>query len=940
MLPWADMSCPSAASLREFLEAPPSEGNDPIRAHVESCVECRERVLALPSEADADGAEVIPPDTLIGRYRVLRFLGRGGMGTVYAAHDPELDRTVAVKVLRRQTSRDEAELRKGLKREAQALARLSHAHVVTVHDIGTSEHGVFIAMELIEGTTLRAWLLEPRAWHSIVDAFVRAGRGLEAAHRAGLIHRDFKPENVLVGNDGRVCVTDFGLARVVGGSPGALVPRHFAESVTITMTRSGTLVGTPAFMPPEQLTGGAVDERTDLFSFCLALWEAVYGKRPFAGDNLGSRLAAMRADRVQAPPQGRNVPGWLRPILLRGLRADPAARFQSMAALLAALSRDKNAARRRTIAVSALFAVGIALPLGYRQLKRAPVCRGAEQKLVGVWDDARKRAVHAAFLATGEAYAEDAFAGVARTLDAFARGWTTLHTEACEATRVRKEQSEELLDLRMECLAQHLQEANAQIDVLVHADAKIVEKAAAMTGSLTSLAGCSDAAALRAPVRPPAGAATRARVAAIRATLARAKALSDAGKYAEGIAIVRPVLTEARALAYRPLEARALLRLGVMQLQSNDAAADQTFEAAALAAAAGRDVSAQVEAWTDRGWAAEQRDRIDQARSDGQYGLALLEGLGSTDEEGRARLFEMLGALSGDEAKYDEALQYARRALAIRERMDGPNSIGVAHVLVEMGRNLDGQGRYAEAETAARRGYSIYERQVGPAHLDTLFARAILGYALQGQRRYDEALDLYRRSLAALEAKGGQATAMLPEVLIAMSETLVHKRAYDEAQTYARRALEVSEKTYGPWHADVAAALMPLGDALRGQAQYAQALAQHRRALAVFEKSGGATSPFVATALVGIGLTELDLHAPREAVPLLERALATLQKQPGEPTGRGEARFALARALWEGGRDRGRARALASEARSDYTSAEAKDEKHLAEIDGWLDAHR
>jgi serine/threonine protein kinase len=298
------------------------------------------------------------------------------MGAVYAAHDPELERTVALKVLHVGPSRDEGALRTRLKREAQALARLSHPNVVSVYDVGTWRQGVFIAMELVEGATLRAWLQRPHDWRTIVDVFVSAGRGLEAAHRAGLVHRDFKPDNVLIGAEadsghagldtGRVRVTDFGLARIAGLQESAAGQTD--GPLDLSITRTGTLLGTPAYMSPEQMFGRATDARTDIFSFCVSLYEALYGERPFAGENLASLRAAIVAQRVREPPRGRKVPGWLRRVLLRGLSATPDARVASMPALLAALTRDRQRWMPRAVGIVAVLVLLTTTSFGLRRL--------------------------------------------------------------------------------------------------------------------------------------------------------------------------------------------------------------------------------------------------------------------------------------------------------------------------------------------------------------------------------------------------------------------------------------------------------------------------------------------------------------------------------------------------------------------------------------------
>jgi serine/threonine protein kinase len=276
----------------------------------------------------------------IGRYTVLDKLGEGGMGIVYRARDEELGRDVAIKVMA--ASADAA--RERLQREARAMARLSHPNVVTVHEVGSVEDQVYVAMELVPGTTLRRWLEAPHSRAERLDVFLQAAQGLEAAHEAGIVHRDFKPENVIVGDDGRVRVVDFGLATspdeaaAVDGSP-PLDPPAGAASLTHT----GQRLGTPAYMAPEQFLGSAVDARSDQFSFCVALFEGLYEKRPFPGDTAEEIGRAVLGGRVTPAedPWGSQA---LRDAIQRGLERDPASRNPSMAALVRVLEREPRPA--------------------------------------------------------------------------------------------------------------------------------------------------------------------------------------------------------------------------------------------------------------------------------------------------------------------------------------------------------------------------------------------------------------------------------------------------------------------------------------------------------------------------------------------------------------------------------------------------------------------
>ncbi len=301
--------------------------------------------------------------TKIGRFLVVGELGRGGMGVVYSAHDRELDRKVALKVLRAAAATEEERMR--MLREGQAMARITHPNVITVYEVGVEGNLVFLAQELLDGGTLGKWLSTPHSPPEVIDKFVAAGRGLAAAHAAGLVHRDFKPDNVLLGKDGRVRVSDFGLARAL--APGeedlpsatranmARAQLDLARSPMSPLTRTGAVMGTPMFMAPEQHEGERADERSDQFSFAVALYHALYGDWPFAGKTAVALADNVIAGRLQPPPKGAQVSARLRQILVRALATKPADRYPSMDALLADLTRPPGR-KLRNVAL----AIGVA----------------------------------------------------------------------------------------------------------------------------------------------------------------------------------------------------------------------------------------------------------------------------------------------------------------------------------------------------------------------------------------------------------------------------------------------------------------------------------------------------------------------------------------------------------------------------------------------------
>jgi eukaryotic-like serine/threonine-protein kinase len=302
------------------------------------------------------------PDRL-GRFAVVRKLGEGGMGAVYMGYDALLDRRVALKLLHRDTV-----AREWLLREAQALARLAHPNVVAVHEVSEHEGSIFVAMELVEGQSLREWLAAgKRTIPQVLAMLVQAGKGLAAAHEAGLVHRDFKPDNVLVGRDGRARVVDFGIAALATRPEVEPLPGTPRNALASPLTHQGTLMGTPTYMAPEQFLGERATPASDQFSFCVTLHTAVYGEPPFAGEDLAALSLSVLSGQLRPAPSRPGMPAWLAPILRRGLAREPSERFPSMAALIAALeehlerlpSLDPEAARRDRLRITGISLVAM-----------------------------------------------------------------------------------------------------------------------------------------------------------------------------------------------------------------------------------------------------------------------------------------------------------------------------------------------------------------------------------------------------------------------------------------------------------------------------------------------------------------------------------------------------------------------------------------------------
>jgi tetratricopeptide (TPR) repeat protein len=943
-----------------------------------------------PSSPAARDGE-LPAGTNVGRYVVLRHVGRGGMGDVYAAYDPELDRQIALKLVRAEAfaAAEVAGGRMRLLREAQALARLSHPHVLAVHDAGTYGEQVFVATELVEGTNLRAWLRVRRSWREVLAVFLPAAAGLGAAHAAGLVHRDFKPENVLLGDDGRIRVADFGLARPVSAGPPAddaqveallratTVPLRRGP-LSSPLTRAGEILGTPEYMAPEQALEGRADARSDQFSFCVALYEALYGERPFPGRGLVEILRAAVSGAVRSPPAGARVPAFLRRAVLRGLSADPALRHPSMEALRAALAADPARRWRRygLALVAMAAAAGAAIAVWRAGEAGARICRGGAERLAGVWDPSRREEARGAFLATGRPFAAEAWNAAERFLDAYAQGWVAMHREACEATRLRGEQSEELLDLRMHCLAARREELRALSALLARADGALVGRAAQAAAELTPLGECADAQGLRARTPLPRDPKERAELEAVRARVAEARVQHLSGRFAEGLRVATAAAAAAARLGHRPVLAEALLDRGWLEGRAGRTTeAEETLHQAVLAAEAGGAGAVAARAWTAMVWVVGLR----QARhGDGlraaDHAAAFLDRIGEQGEL-RAELFNLAGLLHEARGRYGEALAHQQRSLELRQRAFGEDhpkvagarsslgwvlfrrgdyaaalaehrraldvrqrSLGkehpfVAYSLLHIGTVLAAVGRPSEAVAPCRRAVEIRRAATGPESFSVALAEQSLGSVLADAGHLDEAERILGRVLARLEAQGRDHPAAA-STLEALARAHHRRGRLAEARAVYERALAIREKRLGPAHPDLSEVLDGLGETLQAEGRPGEATALHERAITISLGALGEDHPLLARSLGLLGQARLALGQRRPALQALERALAIAEARPGDPERLADIRFSLARALPPGEGER--ARRLATSAREVYRRRGVLGRGKLARVERWL----
>jgi len=710
-----------------------------------------------------------------------------------------------------------------LEREARAMAKISHPNVLAVHELGNDQGRRFITMELVDGWTLGDWLsLERRDWRAVLAKFRLAGEGLAAAHAAGLVHRDFKPANVLVSNDGRVRVTDFGLVRMRTEAAPASGAEEGLRLDPAALTLAGSLMGTPRFMSPEQLAGLEATHQSDQFSFCVSLYEALFGVHPFGTESLATMVEGMTRGLPPSPPPGTGVPRSIHQALRRGLQHRPEARWPSMSQLLAELSRDTGLRRRRgvrgVVAVLALvLAVGAAA--GWQQRREAECARSAEV-IDSVWSPSHREAVLAAFAPLPGPLAKDAATRASRRLDDYRTEWAAARVSVCRAARAGTVEPA-LLRRQEECLELRRRELAGLAGALRQPTEQIAGRAVTATFALTPVASCSDLSALA--LRPEAG--EGAKIQELAGKLAEATAVQKAVGGSAQLQDVQEIARQARALGSRALEAEALALAGyILSYAGQPVEADKLFKQGILAATASRNHAALPLLWTYLA----QSKAVDQGKlEEGLEALEFAEAatLASGDASGKLRNLVLRSLVLWTARKMPEALETAREAVAVGEN-DHPDGdlftarINYGGLLLELGRLEEAT---VQLETALERSEAL----LGPDHPRNLEALLNLSLVYASQPR--------------------------------------RPRFREDAERAARRALELMQRTVGADNLRVADPLMNLGALLAGAGRDAEAEPLLADAIARYE-THGIVHRFYRNALTerALALGRLGRHAEAE----------------------------------------------------------------------------
>jgi len=1005
------MDCLSEHGIAAFAEGQVDEDERAaIERHLDVCRECARLVAEFArvfSDRASDGSvleggESTRPDapstivvredggalragTCVGRYRVLECIGQGGMGVVYGAYDPELDRRIALKLLRGRAARDGPRNAR-LLREAQAMARLAHPNVITVHDVGThvlegadpDNPLVYVAMEFVRGATLGAWVRARRpSWPELRSVCVAAGRGLEAAHAAGLVHRDFKPDNVLVGDDGRVRVTDFGLARFFDGTSTEDADPGTQAHAGPLATQTGTVLGTPAYMAPEQHRGGKVGPASDQFSFCVTVFEAIHGVRPFAGRTALELAANVDAGEIRDVPARSDVPGRVHAALLRGLEADPAKRFVDMTALLVELDDDRRRTMRRASVVALPLGIGLAV---WAVLTPGPpraiaFCR--DDETLGVaWSGEQRQAVHAALAGSGLVYANATADGVVERLDAWVAAWTTQRDDVCSRRDAAAGDPELGTVVHVQCLRRTRTAFEAAIEVLSSTDTGAVGQALVTAESLVAPSSCTEAERGDPPPEPPPEHTDA--VERVRQRLARIETLLWGAQFADAEAELARAREQADAIAFAPLlaevalfEGRTLLRRGEIE------GGTKRIEEAAWIAVEARDRRVAVRSFTALAYAhGVERQATDAARQAVRAARAELRALGDDawleanlllNEGGteltasnfaaartafetalatgvfesrpmsHADLLMNLAAVSAELHEFDDAISTIERALALYEGLAGPHHPAVGSALFNLGGTYFRKGEYALALEHIERASAIELATIGPRHPMHANTLGSLGVALSALGRDEDAIAPLREAVDILASLGDPLDSTLALQRVNLASALGQLGRFAEAEPIAKQGYDGLLARLGPDHVSVATAVALLGDFAEARGDMETAETNLRRALAIRKASFPPTHGDILFAQVELAEILAARGRSAEALALLDEILALHPDPAVAPEELAFARFLAARERWRRGDDRLAARSEIAAALATLRGIE--DSVRREQVETWLREH-
>ncbi len=882
----------------------------------------------------------VSESTKIGRYVIRRHIGSGGMGAVYLAYDSKLRRSVALKLLHRGTGSPGSleRRRRRLLREAHGLARLSHPNVVQVHDVDTHGEHLFLVMDYVEGCTLKEWLEVPRSWREILEVFRQAGEGLAAAHSAGLIHRDIKPSNVLISSQGQAKVIDFGLVRVDDLSSSSEGPHEVTEEGELgefsnsfpsfqssrssrssrsfrspavscaaensglvqgsesgdedDLTIPGAVLGTLAYIPPEIFSGASADARSDVYSFCVSLYEALYGSRPFAGETRDLVICQIIEGRRQPPPSGRAIPRWLTETCLRGLAVDPAKRPASMVELLAELSPRRELKRRLLPAVAGIVGIigaAVAAIAVAAAISPAPSqgC-GAESEIPVFWSMSDRAAVRGASAGLGLRRPLEDFAALDHFFSQRSAEFQELQPAICNAAQSPEAAASQrclatvardhhklvkrIVGGQLEILSQVIEEPGLLQDPSICADPKFVAAqvhGVAATGDKTAAAAMDGADVVEV-------------IAALEEEIEWAYELFNDGRYREALGTAKMVQEAAEVVRNVGLEARAWhLRGRVESILADPQSAESLAMAQMLAAEVGGERSMMISILDRARALVGPRGTPEEAelwarRVEKKFAK---RGLGPLD---RAKLHLVLGEIAIAKAEFAEARRHLEACLDLRQRYLGEQHPQIAEALSNLAVVVDLQGQSRAAIKLYRQALALREANLRPEHPQIAVILVGLGGVLARVGEVSESEAVYARALEIDRKAFGDEHPRVATILHNLGISARQRGQLDRAYKLYTESLAIRRKSLGPLHPEVADSLNALAilDKLRGDGE--SALSRYHEALMIRERQLGSGHPRVASTLGSLANLHIRRGEFAEAIPHLQRAQGIYMAQgPG-----------------------------------------------------------
>lgn len=877
-----EIECLGDQDVIRFLEGRSDKTEiDRIDFHLDKCLDCRQIIGALGSNAETYCHNTsLQPGEKLASYTILRRVGRGAMGEVYEAEDESLQRQVALKLIHAVDSKD------SIRDEARVIAQINHPNVVTVYEVGEHQGILFIAMEFVIGQTLSEWIEKDHPLSSLLDVLIQAGDGLYAAHRSDIVHRDFKPDNILVGEDGRVRVTDFGLA-----TPESESFIHGTSQLRDPLVSSkGELIGTPAYMSPEQFRGEKATHLSDQFAFGIVCWEVLFKQMPFSGQSIEALSKAVIDGQMRGTQTGNRKNRQLKHVFAKMLSSLDTHRFESMSQVLLRLREIQKPPIKRK-ALLAASAIGVSAALMFSlQNKSAPAvsCDQGNAQIAPIWNQNIKASL------TANLESKSNWQDAIQNIDNYSEQWAQSADAACHATHIDGSQSSELLDRRQLCLDSKKNDFSGLIHVLQAGEP--IKNVLSATKQLPSIDECEDTQRLLSLVPPPATQVDRERLAHIEKKLAETYAFQTTGDTPQAIKNYPSIIQESEDFGYKPLLAKALFRYGDALSSERDQQKTKEVVERALttATAAGDDhlaAEAAIQLFSTIGFS----KGTEAAQIWGELASASIDRTGN-DPSLRSDLMLRQAEQKQKDGKSEEALRLFRECCALRERVSGSNDISQFACQTGAGQSASSLNLIDESIKHNEKAIEVVK-----AHGTTkgsLIGMPLISladsYAELGD--YPHAIQSASEALALFIGEYGEGHPWVAYARVGLGYHTLKSGKAAESISHLEKAVEENTATLGADHLNTAYSVVGLADALfeLGQIRRSYTLYKSTESVLATLEAASETELRVAKHL-GLGRIALLKSKTKQAEFELSAAVELLEQSTVSPYLSGRAYFELAK---------------------------------------------